>query len=166
MFSGCLNRSAEPPLEVRLMSSETVFIHTVSIKGESLGAIASWYTGAMKNWLKLKDYNCEAGKGYLKIGTKIRIPDALMTRRVEFDESYIKEWNAEIQKRIVATKRKVKPQPTPVPTPIVNLPVPLEQGPTLEDYMDSLGQEDLDKNQQDKVEEGMKDKVIESLITE
>ncbi|CAB1079824.1 hypothetical protein JY97_08285 [Alkalispirochaeta odontotermitis] len=58
------------------------YIHTVRWPGESLSLIASWYTGASKNWRKLAKYNPRLNPNRIKVGNVILIPPSLLKTRV------------------------------------------------------------------------------------
>jgi LysM repeat protein len=54
------------------------YVHTVSRSGETLIAISNWYTGAADNWKRLVDVNNGINPRRIRVGDKIRIPEALM----------------------------------------------------------------------------------------
>lgn len=55
--------------------------HTVSFPGETLGAIAAWYTGSVENWRKIAQYNEGLEVNKIRIGDTILIPEALVKQR-------------------------------------------------------------------------------------
>jgi len=97
-LSGCVGKS-------RFKADKgmaTPFYHQVKYPGETLGAIAKWYTGDSNNWEKLKDSNKGLNPMRIEIGDTILIPKELLTTQ----ELMTKEFNDE-EKRILATKNKV-----------------------------------------------------------
>jgi hypothetical protein len=57
------------------------FIHVVRFRGQTLGRLAEWYTGAYENWPKLARANGEpVPNSLLSVGREIKIPSELMVR--------------------------------------------------------------------------------------
>ncbi len=58
------------------------FIHTVSWQGETLMAIARWYTGEGRKWVVIADANPNLEPKRMHVGDRIKIPaDLLITRK-------------------------------------------------------------------------------------
>ncbi len=76
-LSGCQPR-AKPtsPTEEQLNNVR----HTVKTQGETLYAIAAWYTGQGQNWKLLVDANPGLNPNRMRIGEVIRIPRKLVLR--------------------------------------------------------------------------------------
>ena len=64
----------EPPTKP---PEEPFFIHSVS-KGETLIAIARWYTGEGRNWSTIAKANPAVRPNGIRVGDKIKIPKELM----------------------------------------------------------------------------------------
>ena len=56
--------------------------HSVRWPGESLSLIASWYTGASKNWRQLAKSNPHLNPNQIKSGNVVMIPTSLLKTRV------------------------------------------------------------------------------------
>ncbi|MFZ1983289.1 MAG: LysM domain-containing protein [Desulfatitalea sp.] len=67
--------SAKPPAEPQYFS------HTVRSTGETLIAIARWYTGSGDNWVRIARANPEIKPQRIHIGDAIRIPEEIVTTR-------------------------------------------------------------------------------------
>jgi hypothetical protein len=57
------------------------FVHTVRHKGETLIAMARWYTGNGANWKQLTEANPALDPRRIHIGDAIRIPEQLLVTR-------------------------------------------------------------------------------------
>lgn len=66
--------------------------HTVTFPGETLGLIASWYTGASTNWRELKDFNAEIDLKRIRTGDRITIPERLLVRREPMPKSFVRSF--------------------------------------------------------------------------
>lgn len=76
-MSGCQMRKANPlPTEDQLNH----VTHTVRAQGETLFAIAAWYTGQGLNWKQLVDANPGLNPNRMRIGETIHIPRKLVKR--------------------------------------------------------------------------------------
>lgn len=73
---GCQKRSSPFPTEEQLNNVR----HTVKTQGETLFAIAAWYTGQGMNWKQLVDANPGLNPNKMKIGDVIHIPRRLVLR--------------------------------------------------------------------------------------
>lgn len=76
----CLS-TCESNTNLKATEKRSGLSHNVRSKGETLGKIASWYTGSEKNWKKVLAANPGLEERKLKIGTRIVIPEQLLTRR-------------------------------------------------------------------------------------
>ena len=76
-IGGCQMRKATPsPTEAQLNH----VTHTVRAQGETLFAIAAWYTGQGLNWKLLVDANPGLNPNRMRIGETIHIPRKLVKR--------------------------------------------------------------------------------------
>lgn len=74
LLSGCASRGGKPS------AGPTYFEHEVAISGETLGAIAAWYTGSVDNWRRIAAANSTLDLNRMRMGTIVRIPSELVTR--------------------------------------------------------------------------------------
>lgn len=65
------------------------FDHIVSVQGETLAAIAKWYTGDSTNWAVILDHNPGLDVRRMRIGTEIQIPDELVIRTDPFPRKMV-----------------------------------------------------------------------------
>ena len=72
--SGCAARTTPPPVDPYVQ-------HTISRQGETLGAIASWYTGSSSNWREIEAASPGIKANRLRIGQVVNIPRAIVTRQ-------------------------------------------------------------------------------------
>ncbi|MBN8550199.1 MAG: hypothetical protein J0M12_12850, partial [Deltaproteobacteria bacterium] len=79
----CSNNASKPP-----PASGPVY-HTVSLSGETLGAISDWYTGSPNNWRIIAKENGSLNPDRLRLGDQIYIPATLVFRREPFPASMI-----------------------------------------------------------------------------
>lgn len=86
---GCVSASPEPVVEVVEVQAEPYLFHTIQHSGETLGLIASWYTGKSANWTAIQDANPKLKPHALKLGTVVRIPAPLLTRYDSLPESVV-----------------------------------------------------------------------------
>jgi hypothetical protein len=92
------------------------FTHVIRGSGETFMAIARWYTGSANHWKPIAQANPGVEPRQMRIGTVIRIPDELVTRRKP------------MPKPAPPVKAKpAAPKPTPAPTPQVELFGPIEK---------------------------------------
>ncbi|MBN8550482.1 MAG: hypothetical protein J0M12_14300 [Deltaproteobacteria bacterium] len=79
----CSNNASKPT-----PASGPVY-HTVSLSGETLGAISDWYTGSPNNWRLIAKENGSLNPDRLRLGDQIYIPATLVFRREPFPASMI-----------------------------------------------------------------------------
>ena len=65
-------------------------VHKVRWGHETLYTIALWYTGSGDNWRRLAAANPEIKPRRMQIGTMVRIPGPLLTKRRPMPENYLK----------------------------------------------------------------------------
>ncbi len=63
--------------------------HTVKYSGETLGAIAAWYTGSSINWKEIANANPGLRVKAIRVGDVINIPQAMVTRNEPFPAEQI-----------------------------------------------------------------------------
>jgi len=71
--------------------SEQDLTHTVKFKGESVAIISKWYTGKAGNWQKILGANPELIPERMGIGTKITIPEDMVTNDKPLLEMFVKD---------------------------------------------------------------------------
>ena len=98
---------------------EPYLVHKVRWGHETLYTIALWYTGSGNNWRRLADANPEIKPRRMRIGTIIRIPGPLLTKRRPMPENYLKP----------TPTRKDKPAIQPPSKPVEPIPSPPLYGP-------------------------------------
>lgn len=64
-------------------------IHTVQWKGESLSIIAKWYTGNVRNWKALAEYNPLNNPHHIRIGNRFFIPEDLLITRDPLPKAFV-----------------------------------------------------------------------------
>jgi hypothetical protein len=75
------------------------YVHTVSFTGETLSIIAKWYTGDLRNWEKLAEYNPDLNPNRIFMGNKILIPRQLLIREEPLPAEFIEESRARAKRR-------------------------------------------------------------------
>lgn len=55
--------------------------HVVQWQGENLTTISLWYTGSVKNWIRILEFNSEIDPKQIGIGDIVQIPDDLIITR-------------------------------------------------------------------------------------
>ena len=81
LHSSCAKNSSSPT------SVEKPLVHTIKYRGETLAAIASWYTGKRLNFVALQKANPSIEPTRMRIGQKILIPAKLVKRRDPLQKS-------------------------------------------------------------------------------
>lgn len=66
-----------------------VFVHTVSVSGETLSLIADWYTGSAQNWKAIAAANPGLKPSRLRLGDTVEIPGNIMTRRDPLTRKFV-----------------------------------------------------------------------------
>lgn len=69
-----------PPKSAEEIRIESSLAHTISFSGETLGVIASWYTGEAGNWKAIVENNPGIDPVRLKIGQVVLVPRNLLVR--------------------------------------------------------------------------------------
>ena len=59
----------------------STFKHEVKYEGETLGQIASWYTGDQENWREIAKWNADINPKAMRVGTIVEIPESMIVRR-------------------------------------------------------------------------------------
>ena len=84
---GCAQTPPSPPPPPPPVAAEPTpaptFVHHVEWRGQTLGAIAKWYTGKFDNWKKLtKPVNPDLERccSQLRVGREVMIPRELLVR--------------------------------------------------------------------------------------
>ena len=88
---------AAPPAEIappspvlsEEVSAPPVFVHTVALQGETLSAIAKWYTGSANNWRELAAANPDLDPNRIFLGNEIVIPEDLLITRDPLPQSFL-----------------------------------------------------------------------------
>lgn len=94
-LGGCVQKnnhvspSAPPPAP----PSMEYLDHTVQFSGETLAAIAQWYTGRSTNWMAIREANPGLNPNRLRLGQLIRIPDMLLMRRQPLPRDFLRKFN-------------------------------------------------------------------------
>ena len=70
------------------------FEHKIKFSGETLAAIAGWYTGDAKNWHAIAAANPKLKPNNLQIGDAVEIPENLITQVEELPKKFLKSKNA------------------------------------------------------------------------
>lgn len=83
------------------------FVHTIRHAGETLIAIARWYTGNGENWKKLAQVNQGLVPQRINIGDAIRIPEEMLITRKPLP-------------KIARSARRTDKKPAPAPSPPAN----------------------------------------------
>jgi LysM domain len=105
------------------------FVHTVRHTGETLVAIAAWYTGNGANWKRLTEANPGLDPKRIHIGDAIRIPEQLVATRRPMPKPSLPA---------ATTTHKPPLQPKqPKPAPAVELFGPVDSSPAPDGGKDS-----------------------------
>ncbi len=86
LSAGCAQKPPPPPPPPPVAAEPTpepTFVHHVEWRGQTLGAIARWYTGKFENWKKLtKPVNPDLERccSTLRVGRDVSIPRELLVR--------------------------------------------------------------------------------------
>lgn len=97
-----------PPVLPPPKPPERLFhVHTVKWAGETLSAVASWYTGDPKNWKAIAESNPEIHPSRMQEGKKILIPETLVKNREAMPKEFVD--------RLYAKPRRDKPSPKTQP---------------------------------------------------
>jgi len=64
-------------------------IHRVTWAGESLSIVAKWYTGNLENWKSIAKANPEIKPDLLRMGMRIRIPEALLLTHDPMPQEFV-----------------------------------------------------------------------------
>ena len=84
-------------------------VHIVRWSGETLSAVAAWYTGDAKNWKTLAGANPGINPNLIREGNKIFIPDMLLKTREPMPRDFLDRFYSKSKKE----KPRSKPQPAP-----------------------------------------------------
>ena len=76
--------------------------HTVRWPGETLGIIASWYTGTSGNWPLLANANPNLKVTSIRIGDTVQIPDSLVKRSAALTAEFVAEQSAMSNTQVAA----------------------------------------------------------------
>jgi len=82
------------------------FYHEVKYQGETLAAIAAWYTGDWRNWEAIVTANEGLNEKNVEIGSKLCLPFALVTKQEDFPKPKI-NFKVPFREAIMQTKEKV-----------------------------------------------------------
>lgn len=77
-------------------SSTRYLYHTVTYPGETLGLIASWYTGSVQNWEEIANENSGIKANKIRIGDTVRIPEDLLSRREPLTKKAVEAYNRKV----------------------------------------------------------------------
>jgi hypothetical protein len=80
-LNACSNSTSPVP------DFEDYLEHTVSMRGETLGIIAGWYTGTQANWRELRTLN--ANSSTIRIGDSVYVPRVLLKRSTPMTREYL-----------------------------------------------------------------------------
>ncbi|MCB0345864.1 MAG: LysM peptidoglycan-binding domain-containing protein, partial [Bdellovibrionales bacterium] len=72
--------------------------HSVKYSGETLAAIADWYTGDYKNWNAILKANPQKSSGALDIGEAIAIPKDLVKKSEPMPKRYIYTFRRKVRR--------------------------------------------------------------------
>ena len=70
-----------------------MYVHTVSVQGETLGLISDWYTGSSQNWRTIADNNPGLNPNRLRLGDQVMIPESMTTRTEPLTRKYVESAN-------------------------------------------------------------------------
>jgi nucleoid-associated protein YgaU len=98
------------PLPAAPAPKDAFHVHVVRWTGETLSAVAAWYTGDAKNWKMLAEASPEINPNLIHEGNKIFIPDMLLKTREPMPRNFLDRFYSKSKKE----KPRSKPQPAPV----------------------------------------------------
>jgi hypothetical protein len=117
-------------------------VHRITYPGETLAAIASWYTGSSNNWKQIAQINPEINPHKLRMGKTVLIPAPLLKRSEPLPKDFLKRLakssdstkisssepqdkkTKEEEKKTESTTATPEPAATEQPTPAVTEPTP------------------------------------------
>ncbi len=85
LISGCARRSIQP----NPSSKSVPYYHLVRYPGETLGLLAKWYTGDVKNWEKIKLANPNLNPSRIEIGDSVVIPEDILVKREKLPQDFV-----------------------------------------------------------------------------
>ena len=117
LIVGCVKPPPPPPAPQYL-------IHHVAFSGETVGAIAKWYTGDLRNYTKILEANPGLDARRMSLGTAVQIPAELLVREDPLPKKAISVTTPKQEKPApkpktpvsAVTQEVVRPTPTPTPT--------------------------------------------------
>jgi len=89
LLSVCGCASKKPEALAPAAPAERYLSHTIAYQGETLGAIARWYTGSVANWPAIAAANPELNPKKLRVGQIVEIPESLAVKREPFTAEYL-----------------------------------------------------------------------------
>jgi hypothetical protein len=124
-------------------------VHRITYPGETLAAIASWYTGSSNNWKQIAQINPEINPHKLRMGKTVLIPAPLLKRSEPLPKDFLKRLakssdstkisssepqdkkTKEEEKKTESTTATPEPAATEQPTPAATEPTPQNQEQTV-----------------------------------
>ena len=88
-LQACAGRHSESPELGGAKVTPRYIPHTIEYPGETLGAIAKWYTGSANNWTELSAANPGLDPRKLRLGQIVNIPEELAVKREPFGADFI-----------------------------------------------------------------------------
>ena len=102
----------EPQLVEDLHASE-YYVHRIKYSGETLMAIARWYTGDGNNWKKLLQVNDGLNPLRMRLGLEVRIPQELLITRKPMPKSALSVRRAQTERPAPTTPKPQHPAADP-----------------------------------------------------
>ena len=116
-----------------VVTQHTFLTHTVKYSGETLGLIASWYTGSSSNWKEILSFNDSLDIYNITIGQEVLIPEYLLVKNETMTSSFMKRRSSP-----ASSSRKVQTSSKEVEVTSDNIP---EDRPELENQFQSDSRE-------------------------
>lgn len=136
LFLGaCEKKPVAPPTP-----QQQYLFHTISYPGETLGIIASWYTGNVQNWTVIRNANPELDPTKLRLGSVVRIPRGLVVKDAPLPKSAVGSTSkaARAQDPSLNPNQPKVEVPTEQPTIIPPPDLAPEAEPTVAPILDEL----------------------------
>lgn len=108
--------AAKQPL-VKHVARPAPLVHTVTWHGETLSAIAKWYTGRSANWRLLANANPGLNPNRIHRGDRVVIPSDILKTRKPLPKNFL------ARSRPTSTKKAVTASPKSPPDPKKPLPL-------------------------------------------
>lgn len=84
--------SSKPPVDNGLLPPPPPdpLEHVIRYRGETLGAISAWYTGDVKNWRAITEFNPGLDPRRLALGSRVLVPGEMVANDAPMPEHFVR----------------------------------------------------------------------------